>query len=103
MYRGFVASGAALPSFGVYFLSYNFTKDKLQAINDRHASNDEHRTCTPSPCPLVAILLTLSSILPPHAAMWVAASAACVADVSTCSLPTFTEFLSNNFLKLDKY
>lgn len=63
MYRGFVASAAALPSFGVYFLSYNYAKDKLQALNDRHTTNTEHRT-----------------------AMWVAASAACVADVASAGL-----------------
>jgi hypothetical protein len=46
MYRGFVASAAALPSFAVYFLSYNYAKDKLQALNDQHTPNTEHRTGT---------------------------------------------------------
>ncbi len=45
LYRGFVASAATLPSFGLYFLSYNYCKDRLQAINDSYTLNKEHKTC----------------------------------------------------------
>jgi hypothetical protein len=90
MYRGFVASAAALPSFGVYFLSYNYAKDKLQALNDRHTTNTEHRTGTTDHHRTHAArsLFTSSSSLSPSSstAMWVAASAACVADVASAGL-----------------
>ncbi len=45
LYRGFVASAATLPSFGLYFLSYNYCKDRLQAINDSYTLNKERKTC----------------------------------------------------------
>jgi hypothetical protein len=95
MYRGFVASAAALPSFGVYFLSYNYAKDKLQALNDRHTTNTEHRTGTTDHHRTHAALehdarslFTSSSSLSPSSttAIWVAASAACVADVASAGL-----------------
>jgi len=42
-FRGFIASSSGAPSYGLYFVTYNYFKDKFQHINDQSTPNLEHR------------------------------------------------------------
>jgi len=67
-FRGFIASSSGAPSYGLYFVTYNYFKDKFQHINDQSTPNLEHR-----------------------AAMWAVTSAALIADLVYCVFACPTE------------